>query len=159
MENGNCLFASLDKLVFNESFGSFQLRQLIVDHIKDNKELYADNIEGDFYDYIQNMKNNGEWGGIVELLAFSSMIDIRIELWTDIKDSALYLTIGYANNQNVIKLLYSNWCHYSPLIPSDNNLISRKNKLIKGKKYQSCPRFCLKIQEPHWVNQKYINWY
>ena len=125
--NGSCLFASLDNLVFNDSFGSFQLRQLIVDHIKDNKELYADNIEGDFDDYIQNMKNNGEWGGIVELLAFSSMINIRIELWTNIKDSSPYLTIGYAINQNVIKLLYSNWCHYSPLIPSDNNLISRKN--------------------------------
>ena len=85
-------------------------------------------------------ENNGEWGGIVELLAFSSMIDIRIELWTDIKDSAPYLTIGYANNQNVIKLLYSNWCHYSPLIPSDNNLISRKNKLIKGKKISKLPK-------------------
>ena len=108
MRNGNCLFSSLDKLVFNYSFGSFQLRQFIVDHIQDNKELYADDIEGDFDEYIQNMKNNGEWGGIVELLAFSSMIDIRIELLTDINDSAPYLTMGYANNQNVIKLLYSN---------------------------------------------------
>ena len=44
LRNRNCLFASLDKLVFNDSFGSFQLRQLIVDHIKDNKELYADDI-------------------------------------------------------------------------------------------------------------------
>ena len=97
---------------------------MIVDHIKDNKDLYADDIEGDFDDYIQNMKNNGEFGGIVELLAFSSMIDIRFELWTDIKDSAPYLTIGYANNQNVIKLLYSNWCNYLPLTPSShNNLI------------------------------------
>ena len=80
------------------------------------------------------MKNNRKkFGGIIMLLAFSSIIDIRIELWIDIKDSAPYLLIGYANNQNVIKLLYSNWCHYSPLIPSKNNLISRKNKLIKGK--------------------------
>ena len=39
--NGNCLFASLHKLVFNDSFGSFQLRQLIVDNIKDNKDLYG----------------------------------------------------------------------------------------------------------------------
>ena len=56
MGNGNCLFASLDKLVFKDSFGSFQLRQLTVDHIKDNKDLYADDIEGDFDDYIQSMK-------------------------------------------------------------------------------------------------------
>ena len=41
MGNGNCLLASLGKLVFNDSFGSFQLRQLIVDNIKDNKDLYG----------------------------------------------------------------------------------------------------------------------
>ena len=106
------------------------------------------------------MKNNGEWGGIVELIEFSSIIDIKIELWTDISDSAPYLTIGYANNQNVIKLLYSNWCHYSPLIlSSSNSLISRKNKLIKGKKYWSCQKYCLKIQKSHWVNPKCMNWY
>ena len=65
------------------------------------------------------------------------MIDISIELWTDINDSAPNLTIGYANNQNVVKLLCSNWCHYSWLIPSSSNsLISRKNKLTKSKKIE-----------------------
>ena len=34
--NGNWLFASLDKLVYNDSFGSFSLRQLIVDRVSDN---------------------------------------------------------------------------------------------------------------------------
>ena len=59
--NGNCLFASLDKLVFNNSFRSFSLRQLIVDHISGNKELYADDVEGDFDQYIKKMRNYGEW--------------------------------------------------------------------------------------------------
>ena len=54
------------------------------------------------------MRNNVEWGGIVELLAFSSMIDVKIGLWTNIKDSAPYLTIRYANNPNDIKLFYTN---------------------------------------------------
>ena len=99
---------------------------MIVDHLKDNNDLYANDIEGDFDDYIHNIKNNGEYGGIVELLAFSSMIGIKIELWKEISDSTPYLKIGYANNQNIIKLLYSNWCHYSPLISrSSNSLISR----------------------------------
>ena len=58
-------------------------------------------------------------------------------VWADIIDSAPYLTIGYANIQSVIKLLYSNWCHYSPLIQSScNSLISRKIKPIKGKKIE-----------------------
>ena len=57
-------------------------------NIKDNKDLYAGYIEGNFDDYIQKIKNNGEWGCIIELLAFSSMIDIKIELWIDISNSA-----------------------------------------------------------------------
>ena len=66
-------------------------------------------------------------GGMVELLSFSSMIDIKIEFWTDISYSVPYLTIEYTNNQNVIKLLYNNLWHYSLLISSSsNNLISRK---------------------------------
>ena len=51
-------------------------------------------------------------GSIVELLAFSSIIDIKIELWIDISYSAPHLRIEYANNQNVIKWLYSNWFHF-----------------------------------------------
>ena len=60
MGNGNCLFASLDKLVFNESFVRSNLDKIIVDHIKDNKDPYTDDIEGDFDDCIQNMKNKAE---------------------------------------------------------------------------------------------------
>ena len=71
---------------------------MIVDHIKDNKDPYTEDIEGDLDDYIQNMKNNAEYDGIVELLTFSSMIDIKIELLIAIRDWASYLTIRYANN-------------------------------------------------------------
>ena len=38
-ENGNCLFLSLDMFVFDGSFGSYA-RQLIDDHINDNKDEY-----------------------------------------------------------------------------------------------------------------------
>ena len=92
------------------------------------------------------MKYNGEWSGIVELMAFSSMIHIRIEFWTDISYSAPYLTIGYAKNQIVIKLLYSNWFHYSPLVlRGRNSLISIKINQSKVKNYWGCQRYCLKI--------------
>ena len=48
--NGNCLFSSLDMLVFDGSFGSYALRQLIADHINDNKDVYKTTI-------FQNSKN------------------------------------------------------------------------------------------------------
>ena len=35
-------------LVFDGSFGSYDLRQLVVDHINYNKNVYIDSIEGGF---------------------------------------------------------------------------------------------------------------
>ena len=61
-------------------------------------------------------RKNWEWGGIVELFAFTNMIDVWIELWCDVKDSAPFYTIGDSINQKVIKLLYTNWSDYSPLV-------------------------------------------
>ena len=67
------------------------------------------------------------------------MIDVKIELWTNIKDNAAYLTIGYANNPNDIKLLYTNWCHYSPLIPSSNDILVPKKKMKSIRKKLMLP--------------------
>ena len=64
-------------LVFNESYGSYALRQLIADRINYNKDVYIDHIEGDFSKYVENFRKNGEWGGIVELFTFSNMIDLK----------------------------------------------------------------------------------
>ena len=38
--NGNCLFSSLDILVFDGPFVSYALRQLVADHINDSKDVY-----------------------------------------------------------------------------------------------------------------------
>ena len=35
-------------LMFNKYFGSYAQRQLVADHINYNKDVYIDNIEGDF---------------------------------------------------------------------------------------------------------------
>ena len=48
------------------------------------------------------------------------MIDVWIELWCDVKESAPFYTIGDSINQKVIKLLYTNWSHYSPLVQWTN---------------------------------------
>ena len=40
--NENCLFSSLDMLVFDGSFGSYILRQLVADHFNNKKDVYID---------------------------------------------------------------------------------------------------------------------
>ena len=89
-------------LIFDRSFGSYVQRQLIADHTNDNKDIYFDHIEGYFSKYVEKIRRNGEWRGIVELFAFSNMIDVWKELWCDVKDSAHFYTIKDSINQNVI---------------------------------------------------------
>ena len=55
--NGNCLFSSLDIIVFDGSFGSYALRQLIA-NFNDNKDVYIDHIERDFVKYVEKIRKN-----------------------------------------------------------------------------------------------------
>ena len=55
--NGNCLFSSLDMIVFDGSFGSYTLRQFIA-NFNDNKDVYIDHIEGDFIKYVEKIRKN-----------------------------------------------------------------------------------------------------
>ena len=50
--NGNCIFSSLDMIVFDGSFSSHALRQLIA-NFNDNKDVYIDHIEEDFGKYVE----------------------------------------------------------------------------------------------------------
>ena len=45
-------------LVFDRYFDSYAQRQLVVDHINDNKDVYIDNIEGDFSKYVKKIRKN-----------------------------------------------------------------------------------------------------
>ena len=40
-------------IVFDGSFGSYALRQLIANYTNDNKGVYIDHIEGDFSKYVE----------------------------------------------------------------------------------------------------------
>ena len=68
--NRNCLFSSLDMIVFDGSFDSYAQRQLIADHINDNKDVYIDHIEGDFSKYVKKLgrMENGWNSRIINIL-------------------------------------------------------------------------------------------
>ena len=55
--NGNFQFSSLDMIVFDGSFGSYALRQLIA-NFNDNKDVYIDHIEVDFIKYVEKIRKN-----------------------------------------------------------------------------------------------------
>ena len=65
------------------------------------------------------------------------MIDVWIELWCDVNDSAPFYTIGDSINQKVIKLLYTNWSHYSPKVQWINKDTANKNKMKISKQWKA----------------------
>ena len=80
-------------LIFNVYFGSYAQWQLVADHINYNKDVYINNIEGDFSKYVEKI---GRIGLNIELFSYCNVIDVWIELWFDIKDSWIrHLQIQY----------------------------------------------------------------
>ena len=65
------------------------------------------------------------------MMAFSSIIYIKVELWSDLKDVSLYLIIGEEDSNSLIKLLYTNWWHNSPLFSWKNLYVKLKNCIKK----------------------------
>ena len=51
-------FSSLDIIVFDEFFGSYAQRQLVADHINNNKDVYIDHIKEDFSKYVEKIRKN-----------------------------------------------------------------------------------------------------
>ena len=55
-KNGNCLFSSLDMIVFDGSFGSYALRQLIANLM--TTKMHIDHIEAYFSKYGEKIRKN-----------------------------------------------------------------------------------------------------
>ena len=69
--NRNCLFSSLDMIVFNGYFDSYAQRQLITYHINNiYKKVYIDHIEGDFNKIVEKL-GRIEWNSrIIRILKY-----------------------------------------------------------------------------------------
>ena len=80
-------------LIFEGSFGSYAIKQLVVDHINYNKDAYIDYIEGDFSKYVEEIRKNGEWSGIVELFSFSNMMMFELSFGVMLKILLLFIEL------------------------------------------------------------------
>ena len=49
--NGSWLFSWIDTLLFNGTYGTREMRQLIANYIRDNQNMFENHVDGDFNDY------------------------------------------------------------------------------------------------------------
>jgi OTU domain-containing protein 3 len=85
--DGNCLFRSMsDQLYYDYGANHFEIRQEICDFIEGHKDDFSvflvlddkdagenDEDASDFETYVANMRQDGDWGGHLELVAASRM--------------------------------------------------------------------------------------
>ena len=54
--DGSWLFSCLDTLYFSRTYRAREMRQLIVNYIRDNQNIFENHVDRDFNDYWDKMK-------------------------------------------------------------------------------------------------------
>ena len=75
---------------------------------------------------------DGEWGGYVELVLFSELDNIQIQVYDSLGSQQFIITVSTADGRVTITILFSGY-HYDSLIPrfhKEADLIEYKNYLI-----------------------------
>jgi OTU domain-containing protein 3 len=78
--DGNCLFRSISDQLTSSEHAHFNVREALCDFVEANQPDFEPFIEDDepFDDYLERMRNDGEWGGNFELAAAVQCFGINI---------------------------------------------------------------------------------
>ena len=79
--DGNCLFHTLNNIVFGGQFTAEYIREEICDFIIKKRQIYEHLWEGNLDNHITNMRKDGYWGTNLELLAFSDLMRLNINIY------------------------------------------------------------------------------
>ena len=78
--DGNCLFHTLNNIIFGRQLTAKSIRDEICDFIFKMKEIYRHICDGDLDNHITWMRSEGYWGTNLELLAFSDLMRLNINI-------------------------------------------------------------------------------
>lgn len=140
--DGNCLFRSLSKQLFNNPEYHNELRKIITEFVGSNPELFSGwAIEGlSLQEHLKKMKAPGVWGSHLEILAAATLFGKTVYVATDslvphecrwtafqplptLKPSGPKLCslqqLPETSKQAWLEIAHSNRCHYDAIL-SDN---------------------------------------
>ena len=131
----NWLFSCLDTLCFNGTYGAREMRLLIVNYIRNNQNMFKYHVDGDFNYNWNKMELDKTWGTYTELLAFSTMLEIDIDVYGSIQWVKPLISLIKELKQRKILLLYTKWSYYYVLYPLEKKEIISfdKSKISKVK--------------------------
>ena len=107
--DGNCLFRAVCQSAFGSDTMHLTVWQNVCDHLIKNQNRFEEAMEEgtDIKDYISKMLIDGEWGGYVELVAFSELYNIHIQVYGLLGSQQLITTISTADGRVRIIILFS----------------------------------------------------
>jgi len=76
--DGNCLYRSMAQALCNNQEQHMQLRKEVVRFLRKNLNRFKTYIEGDPAAYLRETSQENEWGGYLEILAFTELFDMNI---------------------------------------------------------------------------------
>lgn len=124
---GNCLFEAVSRRLFGSNYEHGTVRRDTMDYIEKHKEDFesfiADTTNNkDFEKYVSGMRQDLEWGSMVELQAMSNLYNTNIALYYDTSPIA-NITIAPHNDTNtaqLIRLHYVNGVHCTAIVPKND---------------------------------------
>ena len=135
--DGNWLFRALSFATFGDDEYHFTIRETIWDYIRKNLIRFKEFVKGDENDYIQQMRNNSTWGGNIEIVAFSEIFDVSINIFDQIAVFDPHYQVKWASTENKINIIFKNNDHYNVLIKKDTEWKFEEFKMPKMKSLEN----------------------
>ena len=136
-EDGNWLFRALSFATFGDDEYHITIRETIWDYIQKNLVRFKEFIEGDENDYIQQMRNSSTWGGNIEIVAFSEIFDVSINIFDQITVFDPHYQVKWASTEDKINIIFRNNNHYNVLIKKDTEWKFEEFKMPKMKSLEN----------------------
>lgn len=113
--DGNCLFRSIAHQVYGDPELHALIRQKCCDYLEAERTFFGEFVEGEFSEYVSQMRCPGHWGDHTEIQALSELYDRPIEVYA--YSLTPMNTYNNAPRHNVpIRLSYHFQSHYNSIV-------------------------------------------
>ena len=119
--DGNCLFDALNNIVFDGKFTPEYIREEICDFIIKKRQIYEHLWEGNLNNHKINMRKDEYWETNLELLAFSDLMRLNINIYTSLNQEDPEFKIDHPQNTGWINIFLRSWRYYEGQQSHDKN--------------------------------------
>eukprot|EP01031_Cornospumella_fuschlensis_P030715 gene30715-37114_t len=120
--DGNCMFRCIGHQLYGDPERHLEVRKHVLDCVESHQEHFEAFIDDDetFSDYIDRMREPGEWGDNLELYAACMCYGVNIYIHQ--ADMATYVISSQIHTSKFIRLSFHGDCHYNSVVAMEGGL-------------------------------------